>query len=92
MGMITVRDIDDSVLKALTDRASAAGRSLEEEVRETLAQSVRRSHEDFWDRADRLRGERRFRQRCDFRRDAGRAVAADRRAMKLGQRPRSERS
>ncbi|UKJ74066.1 FitA-like ribbon-helix-helix domain-containing protein [Azospirillum brasilense] len=50
MGMITVRDIDDSVLKALTDRASAAGRSLEEEVRETLAQSVRRSHEDFWER------------------------------------------
>lgn len=55
MGMITVRDIDDSVLKALTDRASAAGRSLEEQVRETLAQSVRRSHEDFWERADRLR-------------------------------------
>ncbi|KAA0683037.1 FitA-like ribbon-helix-helix domain-containing protein [Roseomonas genomospecies 6] len=55
MGMITVRDIDDTVLKALTDRASAAGRSLEEEVRETLARSVRGSHEDFWERADRLR-------------------------------------
>jgi len=63
MGMITVRDIDDSVLRALNERASAAGRSLEDEVRETLAQSVNpqqqpsasRKHREFWEQADRLR-------------------------------------
>lgn len=55
MGMITVRGIDDSVLRALHDRATAAGRSVEEEVREILAQTVTPPHQDFWECADRLR-------------------------------------
>lgn len=50
MGMITVRDIDESVLRALNERASAAGRLLEEEIRETLQQSVSAQRQDFWER------------------------------------------
>jgi plasmid stability protein len=59
MGMITVRDVDDSLLRALEQRATAAGRSVEEEVRDILARTVQPAtpvgKEDFWERADRLR-------------------------------------
>ncbi|HEY0833971.1 MAG TPA: hypothetical protein VGE72_08710 [Azospirillum sp.] len=59
MGMITVRNVDDSLLQALEQRATAAGRSLEDEVRNILARTVQPASpltpEEFWERADRLR-------------------------------------
>jgi len=59
MGMITVRDVDDSLLRALEQRATAAGRSVEEEVRDILARTVQPAtpvgKEDFWERAARMR-------------------------------------
>jgi len=42
MSTITVRNIDDSVKQALRQRAATKGHSLEEEVRQTLRQSVER--------------------------------------------------
>lgn len=42
MSTITVRNIDDEVKGALRERAARRGRSLEEEVRQTLAASVRK--------------------------------------------------
>jgi len=55
MGMITIREIDDSVMQALSERASASGRTLEEEVRGILEQTVSTRHHEFWEQADRLR-------------------------------------
>jgi antitoxin FitA len=37
MAQITIRNIDDAVIQALRRRASAAGRSMEEEARRSLA-------------------------------------------------------
>jgi plasmid stability protein len=42
MSTITVRSLDDAVKQALRERAAANGRSLEEEVRRTLSESVAR--------------------------------------------------
>jgi plasmid stability protein len=42
MSTITVRNLDDEVKGALRERAAANGRSLEEEVRQVLRESVRR--------------------------------------------------
>lgn len=50
MGNITIRNIDDSLLQALEERASAAGRSLEEEARRILAETVQSPQGDFWER------------------------------------------
>lgn len=55
MGDITIRGIDDAVLRELEQRASAAGRSLEEEARGVLERTVGTRHQDFWEQADRLR-------------------------------------
>ncbi|MCW2238243.1 FitA-like ribbon-helix-helix domain-containing protein [Azospirillum canadense] len=72
MGMITVRDIGESVLRALNERASAAGRSLEEEIRETLEQSVNVPPPDFWERMRQRRasyGNRVFSDSADILRE-----------------------
>ena len=42
MNTITVRNVDDETKTALRARAAANGNSLEEEVRRTLRESVRR--------------------------------------------------
>lgn len=42
MATITVRNLDDEVKAALHQRAAANGNSLEEEVRQTLRESVKR--------------------------------------------------
>jgi len=59
LGNITIRDIDDSLMQALEERASAAGRSLEEEARRILAETVHPektlSWEEFWRRAEEIR-------------------------------------
>lgn len=40
MGQITVRQLDDSLIHALRQRAAAQGHIMEEEVRRILAESV----------------------------------------------------
>ena len=59
MGDITIRDIDDSLIRALEERASAAGRSLEEEARRILAETVRIDPpvdpREFWERVNQFR-------------------------------------
>jgi plasmid stability protein len=59
MGNITIRNIDDSLLQALEERASAAGRSLEDEARQILAQTVRTNPpedpKEFWERVKQFR-------------------------------------
>jgi len=59
LGKITIRDVDDSLMQALEERASAAGRSLEEEARRILAETVRsdppEDPKEFWERARRFR-------------------------------------
>lgn len=55
MGNITIRDIDESLMQALEERASAAGRSLEEEARRILAETVQSPQGDFWERMRRRR-------------------------------------
>lgn len=45
MGMITVRNVDDSLLQALEQRATAAGRTVEDEVRWILAQALDPAHD-----------------------------------------------
>lgn len=42
MGMITVRNVDDSVKRALRERAARHGRSMEAEVRSILVDAVSR--------------------------------------------------
>lgn len=39
MGTITIRRLDDAVIEAIKRRAAEAGRSMEEEARQTLQQS-----------------------------------------------------
>lgn len=41
VGHITIRDLDESVFETLRTRAELHGRSVEDEAREVLAQSVR---------------------------------------------------
>lgn len=55
VGNITIRDIDDSLLQALEERASAAGRSLEDEARQILEGTVQPAQDDFWERMRRRR-------------------------------------
>ena len=59
MGNITIRDIDDSLMQALEERASAAGRSLEEEARQILAETVQTDSpvdpKEFWERVNQFR-------------------------------------
>ncbi|WP_431859175.1 FitA-like ribbon-helix-helix domain-containing protein [Azospirillum sp.] len=50
MGNITIRNVDDSLMQALEERASVAGRSLEEEARLILAETVQPAQADFWER------------------------------------------
>lgn len=58
LGNITIRNIDDSLLQALEERASAAGRSLEDEARQILEGTVQPekalSWEEFWRQADQI--------------------------------------
>ena len=50
MGNITIRNIDDSLLQALEERASAAGRSLEDEARQILRQAAKPEDAGVWER------------------------------------------
>ena len=59
MAAITVRGLDDQVVKRLKDRAKLNGRSMEAEVRRILSTAVQEPQEperiDFWEHAAELR-------------------------------------
>lgn len=50
MGDITIRNLDESLIQALEQRASSAGRSLEEEVLRILSETVQSPQDAFWER------------------------------------------
>lgn len=60
MGVLTVRNVDDSLIRALKIRAAHNGRSAEAEHRLILEQALRPQHDDFVELArqsrDALRG------------------------------------
>lgn len=83
MGNITIRNIDDSLLQALEERASAAGRSLEEEARQILRQAAKPGEADVWERMRMFRaslGNRSFPDSADVLRDI-----RDERTAQLGE-------
>lgn len=59
MGQLTVRKLDDEIIRRLKIRAALHGRSAEAEHREILKQALmsETAVEDFWALADRLRSE-----------------------------------
>jgi antitoxin FitA len=59
MGQLTVRKVDDDLIRRLKIRAAEHGRSAEAEHREILKQALlpQPAPEDFWALADRLRKE-----------------------------------
>jgi plasmid stability protein len=50
MAAISIRNLDKSVVDALKKRAAAAGRSMEEEARQTLENSVRQDKDRAFER------------------------------------------
>jgi antitoxin FitA len=57
MGQLTVRKVDDELIRRLKVRAARHGRSAEAEIRAILEEVLRAEGEDFWAIADRLRAE-----------------------------------
>jgi antitoxin FitA len=59
MGQLTVRRVDDEIIRRLKIRAAEHGRSAEAEHREILKRALlpQAATEDFWALADRLRRE-----------------------------------
>ena len=55
MGQILVRNLDDTVITQLKSRAARNGKSLEQTVREIIADAVRPSKEEAWAEIDRIR-------------------------------------
>lgn len=55
MANLTIRNVEDSVVERLKNKASQSGRSLEAEVREVLRQAAnRRTREEMLRMADRI--------------------------------------
>jgi plasmid stability protein len=55
MGQILIRNLDDGVITQLKSRAARNGKSLEQTVREIIAEAVRPSKEEAWAEIDRIR-------------------------------------
>jgi antitoxin FitA len=55
MGQILIRNLDDAVITQLKSRAARNGKSLEQTVREIIAEAVRPSKEEAWAEIDRIR-------------------------------------
>jgi plasmid stability protein len=55
MGQILVRNLDDAVIKRLKSRAIQRGESLEQTVREIIAEAVGPTREEAWAEIDRIR-------------------------------------
>jgi plasmid stability protein len=55
VGQILVRNLDDAVIRRLKTRAAEKGKSLEQTVREIIAEAVRPSSQEAWAEIDRIR-------------------------------------
>ncbi|MBC8051352.1 MAG: hypothetical protein H7X92_14575 [Chitinophagales bacterium] len=55
MGQLIVRNLDDAVLVRLKARAKAANASLEQTVRDILAEAAKPSKAEIWAEIDRMR-------------------------------------
>jgi antitoxin FitA len=55
MGQILVRNLEDSIIERLKVRALKADKSLEQAVRDILAEAAKPSKDELWAEIDRLR-------------------------------------
>ncbi|MBI4723841.1 MAG: hypothetical protein HY765_02155 [Rhodomicrobium sp.] len=55
MGQILVRNLDDTVIERLKERALKADKSLEQTVRDILTEAAKLSKDELWAEIDRLR-------------------------------------
>jgi antitoxin FitA len=55
MGQLLVRNLDDALISRLKTRAAKNGKSLEQTVRDIIAEAVRPSREEAWAEVDRVR-------------------------------------
>lgn len=57
MASVTIRNLDDEVVKALKEQAKIHNRSLEAELRQVLTKTaeLQKKREAFWKNADRIR-------------------------------------
>jgi antitoxin FitA len=78
VGQIIVRNLDDSVIARLKQRALKADKSLEQAVREILSEAVKPSREEAWAEADRIREAIRARNGGDVDFDFTAAIREDR--------------
>lgn len=65
MAQLTVRKLDDEVVRQLKIRAARNNRSAEAEHRAILEATLRPREEDFWHRAEALRAATRDREATD---------------------------
>lgn len=78
MGHIVIRDLDDSVIARLEERAQASGATLEDVVRDILSEAARPSRDDAIARADQIRQRIRARAGGDVPLDATAMIREDR--------------
>jgi plasmid stability protein len=76
MADVKIRNLDDRVVKFYRDRAARAGRSLEEELRQTLADNLKRRRREAIERADALRA--RLREKYGTMPDSAAEIRAER--------------
>lgn len=60
MGQVVIRNIDDRVLETLKARAAAEEKSLEQSLREILAEAARPRREELLAEAERIRAKTRL--------------------------------
>lgn len=60
-----IRDLDETTMRSLKQRAEANARSLQAEIRDTLRRSVKMSREEFLERSDRWVSETADREMLD---------------------------
>ncbi|MEN3975470.1 hypothetical protein [Emcibacter sp. SYSU 3D8] len=65
MADITIRKLDDDVIRGLAVRAAKRGVSRQDESRRILTEAVRRSADDIWERLARHHEETRGTQQTD---------------------------
>jgi antitoxin FitA len=78
MGQILVRNLEDSVIERLKQRALKAEKSLEQTVRDILTEAARPSRPEILAEMDRIREGMRARHGGDIAFDATAAIREDR--------------
>lgn len=76
MADVKVRNLADDIVEAFKARASSAGRSLEEELRQTLTEEIRRERREFIQRL--AEDDRRLRAEYGVMPDSTPGIRADR--------------